>query len=122
VIYLGELACCVPLYDPIGLIAQLKAEIESYPEALKCRIIRDCLWNVQFTLFLARDFADRADIINSVGCMTRIVDNFTPGGAQGGEEGTQRRTDLAGLAAGRELLRHSRMRIVNLYRVGGHPG
>jgi predicted nucleotidyltransferase len=77
VIYLGEIACCVPLNDPAGLIAQLKAEIKTYPEALKRRIIGDCLWSVQFTLFLARDFADRADIVNSAGCMTRIAHYFT---------------------------------------------
>jgi hypothetical protein len=77
VIYLGELACCVPLYDPAGLIAQLKAEIKTYPEALKRRIIGDCLWGVQFTLFFARDFAARADIVNSAGCMTRIAHYFT---------------------------------------------
>jgi hypothetical protein len=77
VIYLGEIACCVPLYDPAGIIARLKAEIESYPEALKRRIIGDCLWSVQFSLFLARDFAARADIVNSVGCMTRIAHYFT---------------------------------------------
>jgi hypothetical protein len=66
----------VPLYDPAGFIAQLKAEIEIYSEALKHRIIGDCLWSVRFTLFLARDFAGRADIVNSAGCMTRIAHYF----------------------------------------------
>jgi hypothetical protein len=77
VIYLGEIACCVPLYDPAGVLAQLKGEIEIYPEALKRRIVGDCLWSVQFTLFLARDFAARGDIVNSAGCMTRIAHYFT---------------------------------------------
>jgi Domain of unknown function (DUF4037) len=77
VIYLGELACCVPLFDPAGLISQLKAEIEIYPEALKRRVIGDCLWSVQLTLFFARDFADHADIVNSAGCMTRIAHYLT---------------------------------------------
>ena len=76
-IYLSELAGSVPLYDPAGLIAQLKAEIKTYPDALKRRIIGDCLWNAQFTLFLARDFAGRADIVNSAGCITRIAHYFT---------------------------------------------
>ena len=77
VIYLGELACCVLLYDPAGVIARLKAEIKTYPEALKRRIIDDCLWSVQFTLFFARDFADCADIVNTAGSITRIAHYFT---------------------------------------------
>ena len=77
VIYLGELACCVPLHDPDGVIASLKSSIAAYPEPLKRKIIGDTLWAAEFSLMFARDFAGRADVLNTVACMTRIAHYFT---------------------------------------------
>lgn len=77
VIYLAETKICIPLYDPDNIIANLKRLVEHYPPRLKQRIITDSLWGAEFTLLHARDFADRGDIYNSVGCMTRVVANLT---------------------------------------------
>jgi hypothetical protein len=77
VIYLGELACCVPLHDPAGILAQLKASVTTYPWALKRRIVADTLWAAEFSFLFARDFASRSDVGNTVGCMTRIAHYLT---------------------------------------------
>jgi hypothetical protein len=73
VIYLGELACCIPLNDPGGVVTRLKASIAKYPQALKRSIISDSLWAAEFSFLFARDFAMRCDVTNAVGCMTRIA-------------------------------------------------
>jgi Nucleotidyltransferase domain len=77
VIYLAETQICVPLYDPTGVIAALKRQVEQYPAALKQQIVGGSLWSAEFTLIHARDFAAQGDIYNTVGCLTRIVANLT---------------------------------------------
>ena len=77
VIYLAETQICIPLYDPDGVIATLKRQVEIYPPKLKQRIIRDSLWAAEFTLYHARGFADQGDIYNTVGCLTRVLSNLT---------------------------------------------
>jgi uncharacterized protein DUF4037/nucleotidyltransferase-like protein len=73
VVYLGETCICVPLYDPDGEIARLKQSIANYPEALRSRIVQECLWAVEFSLHFCRGFADVADVYSAAGCMTRIA-------------------------------------------------
>lgn len=73
VAYLGETFFCIPLHDPDGEIARLKQSIANYPGALRERIVQDCLWAVEFSLWSCRKFADTADIYNAAGCMTRIA-------------------------------------------------
>lgn len=77
VIYLAETQICLPLYDPDGLIAQLKRQVEVYPPKLKQKVIRDSLWSAEFTLLHARSFAAQGDIYNTVGCLTRAASNIT---------------------------------------------
>lgn len=77
VIYLAETQICLPLYDPSGQIAALKAQIAVYPPRLKQQILADTLWAAEFTLRFAHDYAAQGDIYNTVGCMTRIVANLT---------------------------------------------
>ena len=72
VIYLGELDCCIPLYDPAEELARLKRAVEKYPPALKHTIVGDSLWGAEFTLLFARGFARAGDVFNTVGCLTRI--------------------------------------------------
>jgi predicted nucleotidyltransferase len=71
VIYLGETACAVPLHDPEGALARLKARVRTYPPALKQRIIADCLWSAEFALAFAGDFARRADVASAAACLAR---------------------------------------------------
>jgi hypothetical protein len=77
VIYLAETQVCIPLYDPQGVIAELKRSVEIYPAILKQRIIADALWAAEFTLLHARNFAAQGDVYNTVGCMTRAASNLT---------------------------------------------
>lgn len=77
VIYLAETRACIPLFDPRQRIRDLKRRVEVYPPRLKQKIIQDSLWSVEFTLLHARGFADRADVYNTAGCMTRAASSLT---------------------------------------------
>lgn len=77
VIYLAETQICLPLYDPEGVIAHLKAQVAQYPPRLKQQVVVDSLWSAEFTLLFARDFAAQGDVYNTVGCLTRTVANLT---------------------------------------------
>lgn len=72
-IYLAETKYCVPLLDEIDLLADLKNEVVAYPQKLKAKVIRDSLWSAEFTLIHAADFAERGDVFNTVGCLTRTA-------------------------------------------------
>jgi hypothetical protein len=77
VIYLAETAACIPLHDPHGTIAQLKASCSTYPPRLKQRVLADSLWSAEFTLIIARRHAAAADVYNTVGCLTRLFASLT---------------------------------------------
>jgi hypothetical protein len=77
VTYLAEIDICIVLHDPNGRIAALKRQVAHYPEKLKHTIVSDMLWSVEFTLIAARDFARKADVYNTVGCLTRIANYLT---------------------------------------------
>lgn len=77
VMYLAETNICLPLYDPQGLIAQMKEQVKTYPPALKTSIIKGSLWLAEFSLLFARDFAAKGDVYNTVGCITRVASNLT---------------------------------------------
>ena len=73
VIYLAEIKCCVPLYDPQNLLQRFKRNVESYPPALQDKLVKDCLTCAEFTLSHAHSFADRGDLLNTLGCITKIA-------------------------------------------------
>ncbi len=73
IIYLAETKCCLPLFDPQHLLQKFKRAMEIYPAALQQKMIQDCLATAEFTLSHARGFADRGDILNTVGCLTKIA-------------------------------------------------
>jgi predicted nucleotidyltransferase len=77
VIYLAETDVCLPLYDPSGIIAQIKAKVVSYPPQLKQSITAESLWGAEFALSFARKFAAAGDIYNTVGCLSRIAAHLT---------------------------------------------
>jgi len=77
VIYLAETQICLPLYDPSGLMSQLKQEVTDYPPKLKQAIIAGSLWAAEFSLLHARGFAKQGDVYNTVGCLTRVASNMT---------------------------------------------
>ena len=73
IIYLSETKCCLPLFDPQHLLQKFKRSVEIYPPALQQKMIRNCLTTGEFTLVHAHGFADRGDILNTVGCLTKIA-------------------------------------------------
>ena len=77
VIYLAETNICIPLYDPTGIIAQMKAQVAVYPPLLKESVVANSLWSAEFTLAFARDFGAQGDVYNTVGCLTRVATNLT---------------------------------------------
>ena len=77
VIYLAETNICIPLYDPTGIIAQMKAQVAVYPLRLKESVVANSLWSAEFTLAFAHDFGAQGDVYNTVGCLTRVATNLT---------------------------------------------
>ena len=77
VIYLAETQVCIPLYDPQGVMRALKAQVADYPPKMKERILLDALWSAEFTLLHARGFAEKGDVYNTAGCLTRAAANLT---------------------------------------------
>jgi hypothetical protein len=73
VTYLAEIKCCQPLFDPQHLLPKLKRSIEIYPGELRQKMIQDCLTVAEFTLCHAHGFADRGDVFNTIGCLTKIA-------------------------------------------------
>jgi len=76
VIFLAESKSCIPLYDPQGIVSDLKESVEQYPQKLKRGIIQQSLWSAEFTIWQAEKFAGNADLYNTVGCLTRAVHNI----------------------------------------------
>jgi predicted nucleotidyltransferase len=68
-IYIGEVDCCVPLYDPAGEIAALKALIPQYQERLRRALVEKHLFDAEFESALAEKPARRGDIVYANGMM-----------------------------------------------------
>ena len=73
VIYLAETRCCLPIFDPQHLVRNLKRQVEIYPAMLRQKMILDCLSVAEFTLLHAHGFAEREDLLNTVGCLSKIA-------------------------------------------------
>lgn len=77
IIYLAETEICIPLYDPQNQISRLKQMVKPYPPKLKEKVVANSLWSAEFTLLHASTFAQKGDVYNTVGCLTRICSNLT---------------------------------------------
>jgi predicted nucleotidyltransferase len=75
--YLGEIAVCIPLFDPEGRLAVLKRRVADYPEALRRAVVRDYLFMAEFglTAFAPR-YAARSDTYGTAACLTRAVNEL----------------------------------------------
>ncbi|MFN7929930.1 MAG: nucleotidyltransferase domain-containing protein [Blastocatellia bacterium] len=72
--YLGEVAICVPLFDPEARVEALKQLVATYPAALRHAIVQDYLWQAEFNLTaFTPKFAARADAFGTAACLTRVV-------------------------------------------------
>lgn len=75
--YLGEVAACIPLHDPDGLVAALKRRVAAYPEALRRAVVQDYLWAAEFGLAaFAAKFAARGDVYGTAACLTRAANQM----------------------------------------------
>jgi hypothetical protein len=77
IIYLAETQVAIPLHDPAGELARLKARVAVYPPALKVSVIRESLWSAEFTLYAARSSAEAGDVYSTAGCLTRAAASLT---------------------------------------------
>ena len=75
--YLGEIAVCIPLFDPAALLDGLKGRVSVYPELLRQAVVRDQLWMAEFTLgAFAQRFAARSDAHGTATCLTRATNHL----------------------------------------------
>jgi hypothetical protein len=72
-IYMGEVALCLPLHDPQGVLATLKAKTTPYPAKLKEATINKFAWEISFSLVVAQKAVARGDVAYAVGCCFRSV-------------------------------------------------
>jgi len=77
VIYLAETRICLPLYDPQESLTRLKQMVETYPPAFQRTVVSDELWIAEFTLYNAGGFAEKGDVYDTVGCLTRVASSLT---------------------------------------------
>jgi predicted nucleotidyltransferase len=75
--YLGEIAVCIPLFDPEARLELLKRRVADYPEALRRRVVQDYLFMAEFTLTaFAPKVAARSDTYGTAACLTRAVNEL----------------------------------------------
>jgi hypothetical protein len=72
VAYAGEVATCVPLCDPSGLIPALARDVTPYPQALRAAMLAN-LWQVDFLLDGAKKGAGRGDATYVALCAATAV-------------------------------------------------
>jgi hypothetical protein len=72
-IYMGEVACCKPLWDPSGIVNRLKRRTFPYPEPLRRGLTGTFLWEARFALENAGHGRAREDVAYVIGCCFRSV-------------------------------------------------
>jgi predicted nucleotidyltransferase len=72
-IYMGEVAIGLPLHDPGGVLAALKAKTIPYSTGLKQATVNKFAWEISFSLFVAQKAIARNDIAYAAGCCFRSV-------------------------------------------------
>jgi predicted nucleotidyltransferase len=71
--YLAEVAVCQPLWDPEGIISELKRKSNPYPDPLQRALIQKFAWEMNFSIDIARKSVDRSDVTYAAGCCFRSV-------------------------------------------------
>ena len=72
-IYLAEVAVCKSLWDPEGIISELKKKINPYPDSLQRALIQKFAWEIDFSIHIARKSVERSDVTYAAGCCFRSV-------------------------------------------------
>lgn len=72
-IYMGEVAFALPLHDPDGVLATLKAKTKPYPTELQQATVNKFAWEISFSLIVAAKAVARGDVAYAAGCCFRSV-------------------------------------------------
>ena len=72
-IWMGEVALCVPLHDPNGAIAELKAATTPYPDALRDALLKMFLWKILFSIENGEIAVARGEQTHIAGCTYRAL-------------------------------------------------
>jgi predicted nucleotidyltransferase len=72
-IWMGEIALCRPLYDPRGVIAELKATTSPYPDKLRETLLKTFLLEVLFSIENAEIAIPRSEQTHIAGCAYRAL-------------------------------------------------
>ncbi|MCP1308241.1 DNA polymerase subunit beta [Paenibacillus tyrfis] len=72
-IYLAEIALCKVLWDPSGVVGEMKLKTTPYPHVLQKSIIRKFLWEAQFSLEIGKKGVYKKDLSYIAGCCFRSV-------------------------------------------------
>jgi hypothetical protein len=72
-IWMGEVALCVPLHDPNGAIAELKAATTPYPDALRDALLKMFLWEILFSIENGEIAVARGEQTHIAGCTYRAL-------------------------------------------------
>lgn len=73
VIYLAETQICLPLYDPHGALADLKAQTAPYPALLKEKTVAGALWMAEFSLLHVEGYAAAGNLYAAAGTLARTA-------------------------------------------------
>lgn len=71
--YLAELDICRPLRDANAIVETLKRQVRPYPAALRRSLVQDSLWSAEFTLSVAKPWAQAGDRYTTLGSLTRAA-------------------------------------------------
>ena len=75
--YLGEIAVCIPVFDPEARLEVLKQRVATYPEALRHAVVQDYLWQAELGLTaFAPKFAGRSGAYGTAACLARAVNQL----------------------------------------------
>ncbi|WP_248924833.1 nucleotidyltransferase family protein [Paenibacillus hamazuiensis] len=72
-VYLAEIALCKVLWDPSGVIEEMKAKTKPYPHLLQKAIIQKFLWEAAFSLEIGKKAIYKKDLSYIAGCCFRSV-------------------------------------------------
>jgi len=72
-IYLAEIALCKVLWDPSGLVGEMKTRTNPYSHVLQKAIIQKFIWEANFSLEIGRKGIYKKDVSYIAGCCFRSV-------------------------------------------------
>ncbi|WP_409340555.1 nucleotidyltransferase domain-containing protein [Paenibacillus sp. MBLB4367] len=72
-IYLAEIALCKVLWDPSGVVVEMKNRTNPYPHSLQKAIIQKFLWEAYFSFEIGRKGIYKKDLSYIAGCCFRSV-------------------------------------------------